>query len=122
MSGKIGRIIVGLDGSDGSAAALGWAVDLAKAADAEVVAVHVFELPYPLNVPAAGGAALGVSAELVSFQESMRDTVRKTFQTVWCAPLAQSGVRYRDVFEDGRAGPVLVEVANREHADLIVTG
>ena len=40
------EIIVGVDGSDGSVAALQWAVDHAAAAGARVVAVSVWEFPY----------------------------------------------------------------------------
>ena len=118
----IGRILVCMDGSEGSAAALRWAISLAKAADAEVVAVHVLELPYPLLAPPAGGASLGVGAEVASFEESYRKQVEEAFRTVWCAPLLEAGVRYRLKFGEGRPGPTLVEAAEQEHVDLVATG
>ena len=37
------RIVVGVDGSEGSAEALRWAARLASACGAEVVAVHVID-------------------------------------------------------------------------------
>ena len=43
-------ILVGLDGSAGSAGALDWAIALAKALDAEIVAVHVVQLLSPSAV------------------------------------------------------------------------
>ena len=118
----VGRILVGLDGSEGSAAALRWAIDLAKVTGSEILAAHAFELPATIPVPMAGGAPLGVAAEASTFEESVRESVRSTFRTDWCAPLESSGVRYRELFGDGRAGPALVDAAERENADLIVTG
>jgi nucleotide-binding universal stress UspA family protein len=48
--------------------------------------------------------------------------VKETFRTDWCAPLPEANVRYREAFGNGRAGPVLVEAANRDDVNLIVTG
>ncbi len=118
----IAQILVGLDGSEGSAAALRKAIQLAKAMDAEVVAVHVFQLPYPVLAPAAGGAAMGVGAEVSTFEQSMRERVKEVFRTQWCAPLEEAGVRYREVFGEGRPGAVLEEAAERDNVDLIVVG
>ena len=120
--GSVERILVGLDGSEGSAAALRWAIDLAKVTGAEVMAAHVFELPASIPVPMAGGGPLGVAAEASTFEESVRERVKSTFRTEWCAPLEAAGIRYRELFGDGRAGPTLLETAERENADLIVTG
>jgi nucleotide-binding universal stress UspA family protein len=118
----IRRILVGLDGSKGSAAALDWAITWAKDADAEIVAVHVFQLSYPLTAPPAGGTMLGLGSEVASAEELLRQGVKEAFRTEWTAPLAQAGVRYRELFGEGRAGPVLIEAAEREEADVIVTG
>jgi len=118
----IKRIMVGLDGSEGSAAALRWTIDLAKTVDAEVIALHAFELPYRVVAPMAGGAGFGVSTELGSFEQSMRENAKEAFRTQWCAPLQEAGVRYREVFGEGRAGTVLIEAAEREEVDLIVSG
>ncbi len=123
MSDKaIGQILVGLDGSDGSVAALRRAIQLAKAMDAEVVAVHVFQVPYPAVAPVAGGAPMGVGAEVTSYEQSMRESVKEVFRTQWCAPLEEAGVRHREVFGEGPAGPVLEEAAERDNVDLIVVG
>jgi nucleotide-binding universal stress UspA family protein len=119
---RIERILVGLDGSAGSAAALEWAIGLAQALGAEVVAVHAFEMPYPVLAPAAGGASLGVGAEVESAERSLRDAVRETFRTEWCGPLVRSGVKHQALFSEGRAGPVLVEAAQSRDVDLVVTG
>jgi nucleotide-binding universal stress UspA family protein len=108
------RIVVGLDGSVGSAAALRWAIALAQALDAEITAVHVLQLP-------VYAGHHGVEAE-IPYEESWREAVREAFEREWAAPLEASGVPHTLVLEGGRAGPVLVSVAEREDADLIVTG
>lgn len=64
---------------------------------------------------------MGVGAR-ASSEESQREAVKEVFHSTWCAPLAESGVRYRELLGDGRAGPLLLEAAQRERADLIVTG
>ena len=111
----IRRILVGVDGSEGSAAALRWAMTLAGAADAEIIAVHAFDLqPYP---PAAIGAAVEDT-----YLEPLRDSVRKAFEGEWSRPLKQAGLRHQLIFRKGPAGPVLLEVAEDQHVDLVVTG
>ena len=46
------RILVGVDGSDTSKQALRWAVD--NAGEAEVVALHVYDVPLPIPDAAPG--------------------------------------------------------------------
>jgi len=108
------RIVVGVDGSEGSADALRWAIDLATGMDAEVIAVHAHELPR--YVPRAAGAPY------VPELESWERLARQDFELRLCAPLVSSGLRHRMVFEVGAPGEVLLEVAERAAADLIVTG
>jgi nucleotide-binding universal stress UspA family protein len=140
---EIGRVLVGLDGSANSAAALRWAIRLAKAVDAEVIAVHAFDLPYraiappgegtitaaphgaaayPLNSPSTTNESSGVAAEVASLEQSLRESAKEAFQTQWLGPLEEAGIRYREVFEEGRPVSVLLEIAEREQVDLIVTG
>lgn len=108
------RIVVGLDGSAGSARGLAWAMETAKALEAEIVAVHVFQLVPP--VPAFYGLAP------IPFSDDWQAELRKEFENDWCAALKTSGVPYRTIFEMGSPAPTLINVARREHADLIVTG
>jgi nucleotide-binding universal stress UspA family protein len=42
----VGRIVVGVDGSDGSEAALDWSIDEAMRCDAELILVHGWTYPY----------------------------------------------------------------------------
>jgi nucleotide-binding universal stress UspA family protein len=112
---SIGTILVGVDGSEGSAAALRWACRLALAAGAEVVAVHVLdpstEDVRPLGLPRA-----------VLNEADWREPVQAELEGTWCAPLARAGVRHRTRVEEGKAGPCLAALAREEHADLLVTG
>lgn len=110
----IRRIVVGVDGSEAAARALEWAIGLAAALDAEVIAVHAYELP--AYVPRPGGAPY------VPEQENWERSLRQDFELRWCAPLARAGVRHRTIFEIGHAGDVLLREAETVVADLIVTG
>jgi nucleotide-binding universal stress UspA family protein len=114
-SGAARRIVVGLDGSAGGEAALRWAIGYARAVGAEVVAVYALDVPgyfsYPFNATAP-----------IVLDESVRDDMKKRLEEEWCAPLAAAGVRHRAVLADGRPADVLLDVSERENADLVVTG
>ncbi len=103
-------IVVGTDGSANAALALRWAIDLALATDAEVVAVHSMGLllhPGPgETVPSYGH----------------RDEVRTRFEEHWCAPLRDTGVRHRMIFLEGNPVSGMLRAAGDLHADLIVVG
>jgi len=109
------RIVVGVDASPAAEAALRWAIAYAHAARAEVVAVHAFEMPVYFTYPLDGGGP-------VMLDDSVREGVRRCFEEEWCAPLAGSGVRHRTVMADGGAAAVLLDIAEREGAELVVTG
>jgi nucleotide-binding universal stress UspA family protein len=108
------KILVGLDGSAGSARALAWAIELARAVKAEIVAVHVVELLTP--------SALGLGLAPIDLPDDWVDDLKSRFENEWTAPLKQSGVRYRTVFERGVPAPTLIAIAQEQHPDLIVTG
>ena len=111
---RFNRIVVGIDGSAGARRAVHWAIALAKRTGAEIVAVHIGQ-PI-LNDLTVYGYATPVPLP------DWQDEVRGNFQEVWCLPLRKSGVPFRTVFDEGPAGPQLLEVAEREGAGLIVTG
>lgn len=112
---SMGRIVVGADGSEGSAAAMRWAARLAAAAGAEVVVVHVIDPSTydlrPLGFPRA-----------VLNEDDWREALRDELEARWCQPLVRAGVRHRVRIEEGHAGPRLADVAEWEYADLLVTG
>lgn len=54
-------VVVGVDGSPGSKAALQWAVDHAHASGARLVAVNVFEPVVPMDFTGAGFASMAMT-------------------------------------------------------------
>ena len=54
-------VVVGVDGSPGSKAALQWAVDHAHASGARLIAVNVFEPVVPMDFTGAGFAAMSMT-------------------------------------------------------------
>jgi nucleotide-binding universal stress UspA family protein len=110
------KILVALDGSTGSARALDWAIELARALDAEIVAAYVVQLLSP--------TAVGLGVAPVELPKDWIDDLRRRFENDWTAPLKRAGVRYRTVFETdaGAPAPMLIGIAADLHPDLIVTG
>ena len=111
----IQTIVVGVDGSEGCARAQHWAAQLALALGSQLVAVHAIEMPVYAGIGFEGAVSL-------MSDEHWREDVRRTFEDDWCAPIKESGVGYRTVFEEGHPSSVILMVAAREHADLIVVG
>jgi transaldolase len=73
------RIVVGVDGSEGSAHAVRWCIDLARATDAEVIAVYACE---PL-----------VEWVLGSDPRGPRRAAERKLEDDWVTPLRKAGVR-----------------------------
>ena len=101
------RIVVGVDGSDGSTRALEWARTMATITGAEVLAVHAFEY-----VPMRGS----VTNEVVA------DQARDNLDGHWTEVLREEDVPYRTIVEDEDPRKLLVRVARDERADVIVIG
>lgn len=108
------RIVVGVDGSAGSAAAVRWCASFASALDAEVVAVHAVDFPlYP--VPPLAFTPPPPDAE-------WRTALRETLDDKWCAPLREAGVRYRAVVVEGAPAIAALDSVTAEEAELLVVG
>jgi len=109
----IRRIAIGVDGSESSAAALNWAIRLAKGMGSQVTAIYAVDLPVyfpePYDLP-------------VVLDDEWRAGLKSEFEDRWCKPLKVAGVKYRAVMQDGRAASVIAAVAERENADMIVVG
>jgi nucleotide-binding universal stress UspA family protein len=103
------HIVVGVDGSATSRAAVQWAICLGAALGAEVVAVHALGLLESWH---------DRDASARSWRRILRDLVERT----WCAPLAQAPGAHRVEIRDGHPVDVLLAAADREHADLLVVG
>lgn len=90
------RVVVGVDNSEGSAAAVRWCAHVAPMLDAEVVAVHAL----------ATGEGFPSDAEF----------------DAWCKPLRLQDLPVRRVIQDADAARLLRQVAHDEDADLVVVG
>ncbi len=103
------RIVVGVDGSEGSAAAMDWCAGLARAANAEVIAVYVFE-PLAEWVPHSDPRSWWQAAE-------------HQMESNWVAPLRAAGVSVRTrIIQDVHPVAALTVVVKEERAGLLVVG
>ncbi len=113
---RMGRpIVVGVDGSPGSAAAVRWCAAYAGVLVVDVVAVHVVDL-----VAVVGPYAAFVTADL--YDETWRKALVDEMRAVWCQPLADRRVPFDCRVEDGPAASVLADVADSLDAQLVVVG
>ncbi len=89
---RVQCIVVGVDGSVNSLAAVEWAAGMATISGAEVVAVH----------------ALGLLEHLEGSEEAtghmQRQQIQHRFETAWCAPLNRAGIPCRRQLRDGSPG------------------
>ncbi|MEX2556113.1 MAG: universal stress protein [Actinomycetota bacterium] len=109
------RIVIGLDGSEGSARAVRWCVELARDLGSAIVAVHVFSVPVYEAVPAGFPVA-------PLDDETIRKELAETLEREWCAPIRDASIPFRSAVEGGHPATVLMEVAEREDARMIVVG
>jgi nucleotide-binding universal stress UspA family protein len=110
-----GRIVVGVDGSVGSEAALRWAIDEARFRGAEVEVIHSWSYPY--TGEAAGMAAISISGD--ALQKAAEATLTATVDAVR-ADGASDDVALHTRVERGDASAALIRAA--EEADLLVVG
>lgn len=100
-------VVCGIDGSANAGRALRWSADLVAGTGGEVVAVH----------------AVGLLEALASERgPADRNELEDRCITVWCAPLAESGVPWRHAVLDGHPVDVLLRAAGEYGAGLIVVG
>jgi nucleotide-binding universal stress UspA family protein len=103
-------ILLALDGSEASERAIPLAEDLAKQSGGRIIVGHVREL----TVGRGGGQTLHAN------EDELEAAIRAT-----AAKLAESGIETSvELATSGTGGPAhaLAEMAEREHADLIVAG
>lgn len=103
------RIVVGVDGSENSAAAVTWVAEHAGVTT-EVIAVHAL------------GLLDRVETETPVPTQPHREEIREKFEHTWCAPLERANVRPRRVIRDGNPVDVLLAVGDEEDADVVVVG
>jgi nucleotide-binding universal stress UspA family protein len=108
------KIVVGIDGSDASAAALRWAVEDARARGAEVVALHAYEVPVPAAdaTPAPPVDLPALVAEVhegaLKFVTEVVENVVGNAVTVNVAPIAVEDEPARALLDAARDADLLV--------------
>lgn len=113
-----GRIVVGIDGSPESAAALRWAVEEAKLRDARVEAVHVWNY-IPMTTTADSGLVPMSWTESAEMVDATHDAAaRAAAQEV--EDVAGAGHDVTISLVQGDASEALLETA--KGADLLVVG
>ena len=112
----IARIVVGIDGSEHGFAAMQWAIRMARGMGSEVIAV------FALTTPVYFDTGYAAPAVPVQYDPEWRAQVKREFEEQWCKPLAEAGVKYRAVMEDGRPASVINKVADGVGADVLVVG
>lgn len=95
-----GPIVIGLDGSQGATRALDWAIDLAEATTAPIVAVH---------------------APILGANNAMMDAASQSLGQ-WCAPIGARAVPFEMRIEPGDPRTALEQVADETYASLLVVG
>jgi len=105
------RIVVGVDGSEGSQRALRWAIAEARLRHASVDAVHAWHAPYLLATPYAPAPSIDPS----EFEGEARAILERAVETE-----VADGVPVHRVLVCGPAAPTLLDHA--KDADLLVVG
>jgi nucleotide-binding universal stress UspA family protein len=106
---KGGRVVVGIDGSDTSTAALRWAAAEAGARGAELDVVEAWSLPVMVAAPYDG------VVDIEQYESGERQLLAEAL-----ADPALAGVRTTGHLVAGGAGRALIEKS--EHASLVVVG
>jgi nucleotide-binding universal stress UspA family protein len=106
------RIVVGVDGSEGSVAALRWAVEEAAVRGAVVEAVNAFHVPY-----VGAASVMPLMLDPKEFEDSARAALRKVVSDIDASGLVQP---ITELVVEGPASTVLVEAGRR--AAMLVVG
>ncbi|MCP4622777.1 MAG: universal stress protein [bacterium] len=108
---QLKKILVPVDGSDFSMRATGYAADMAKLMDCEILLIHCHK-----SFPAILGEPYFQKAinKILKKSNELLDPYRKMVQ--------DAGVTFIDRILEGPAAQAISEVANIEKADLIVMG
>jgi nucleotide-binding universal stress UspA family protein len=120
----INKILVALDGSDHSARALDYAIDLAEKYSAEIVLLSVFQpatapiVLYPVSsMPAIPPVAMGTySEEVKTRHEKLLSEAREKTQKT------KPNLKVTTELAEGRPSNKIIETAKKGNFDLIVMG
>jgi nucleotide-binding universal stress UspA family protein len=123
-----GTIVVGVDGSAGSDAALRWALAEARLRGAPLRAVHVFKSPHVPVIGAGLGTAGGLPDPGVLTEESdeLRQVVEREAQNLIEEALRRVGGGSLEGLEIERSAvegaPAQTLIASAQNAELLVLG
>jgi nucleotide-binding universal stress UspA family protein len=109
MTDRQRRIVVGVDGSDSSKAALRWAIRQAKLTGGCVEAVTAWRYPT--------GYGMGPVADSIDFESDAKNTLTEALNE---AGGLEPDVPVRPLVAEGHAAEVLLHASKR--ADLLVVG
>jgi nucleotide-binding universal stress UspA family protein len=109
---KIKRILVPVDFSEPSLAALRFAIDLARTLKARLEIVHAVEA-------VTYAPMIGSAVDLDKFREEQERSAQRRL-AVLAADLRKRRVRCRTTLRIGAAASTIVDLAKRSGADLIV--
>lgn len=113
----IRKIVLCTDGSDGALKAAQFTADLAASLKAEVALVSVY-------CPPVGALLWTTQPQPTSLADvlSTGETVEQALTARASAILAEGHVSFRTFAEVGDPVQVILDIAEREHADMIVVG
>lgn len=106
-------IVVGVDGSAGSDAAVRWCVAMAPLLGAHVVVVHALVPPVYLLPPTLNA--------LWTLDEEIRSDLGEAVEK-WSEPLTEGAVAHETRVVNGVPAEELMRIAAEVHADLLVVG
>jgi len=112
---KIDKILVPIDFSSDSKAALRFAIDLAKGVDATLHLLHSYHVP--ISMPVAF-APPGIPADV---SQSIRESAEKHLAE-WASHVKTEGVAVQTHLVEGPAAEAISEAAEEIGADQIVMG
>jgi nucleotide-binding universal stress UspA family protein len=116
MQGSMKLIISATDGSEGGHRAVAFAADLAKSINAKLLIVNVSEDHF-------SGAELGLLDQLrVTEGDALEELSRRIVSRAKAAAQECGAMNIETMIGAGDPAKVLMEIANREHADAIVVG
>lgn len=107
------RIVVGVDGSAASDAALRWALEEAALRHATIVVVHTWTFPYVADLAYLANHVVDHAELAVEAKQQLADALIRT-------GAAATGVDIEEVVSEGSPAAVLVETS--EGAAMLVLG
>jgi nucleotide-binding universal stress UspA family protein len=111
------KILVPVDGSAASDAAVALAVELARDQAAKLTFVHVSEVAKIAAMVSTTALCVDPSPALDAEREAGQEVLLRAEATA-----RQSAIDAGTLLEEGNSSDTILEVARRSHADLIVIG